>query len=101
MPTAVLEPGLVHYLPIATTALSVMFLIALLRRGRLRAFPSHLRWWAAGILTYGVGTALESVITLFGNSPELTRWWYIAGALLGGYPLGTGSVYLLCRRPVA
>jgi hypothetical protein len=53
------------------------------------------------VFFYGAGTALESAITLFGNTPALTRWWYVAGALLGGYPLGTGSVYLLCRRRTA
>lgn len=95
------SPALVHYLPIGTTALSVAFLVVLLRRHRLTALPPHLLWWALGILAYGAGTALESAITLFGNSAELTRWWYIAGALLGGYPLGTGSVYLLCSRRTA
>ena len=98
---ATVAPAIVHYLPIATTLLSVAFLVALLRRRRLSSLPPHLLWWAIGIVTYGAGTALESSITLFGNSAELTRWWYIAGALLGGYPLGTGSAYLLCGRRVA
>ena len=94
-------PTLLHYLPIATTLLAAVFLAILLRRGHARAFPPHLLWWSAGIAAYGAGTALESAITLFGNSTELTRWWYIAGALLGGYPLGTGSAYLLCKRRAA
>ncbi|MGE0143333.1 MAG: hypothetical protein AB7I19_05655 [Planctomycetota bacterium] len=95
------SPDLIHYLPIATTGLSIAFLVVLLRRGRLRSFPPHLTWWAIGVLFYGVGTAIESVITLWGNSPLLLRAWYVAGALLGGYPLGTGSAYLLCRRRTA
>ncbi len=95
------SPAPVHYLPIATTLVSVAFLAVLVRRGRLRHFPPHLTWWAIGILTFGAGTALEATITLTGNSPALTRWWYVVGALLGGYPLGTGSAYLLCRRRVA
>ena len=33
-----------------------------------------------------------------GNSAELPRWWYWAGAILGGYPLATGSVYLLFKN---
>src|SRR5687768_13991955 len=94
-------PGLVHYFPIATTVLAAAFTYTLLLRGRGRGWPPHLLWWAAGIVTYGAGTALESVITLFGNTTELTRWWYLAGAILGGYPLATGSVYLLCQRRVA
>ena len=32
------------------------------------------------------------MVTLFGNSPALNKAWYIAGALLGGYPLAQGSV---------
>jgi hypothetical protein len=58
-------------------------------------------WWAVGVFFYGLGTAVESTITLHGNSPLLNRVWYWAGAILGGYPLATGSVYLLCRRRTA
>jgi hypothetical protein len=94
-------PGLVHHLPVATTAVAAAFAMNLLQRGGRRGWPPHVAWWAAGILCYGAGTALESAVTLAGNTGELTRWWYLAGAILGGYPLATGSVYLLCRRPVA
>lgn len=99
--TAPTSPDLIHYLPIATTGLSIAFLVVLLQRGRLRNFPPHLSWWAIGVLFYGLGTAIESIITLWGNSPTLFRAWYVAGALLGGYPLGTGSAYLLCKRRTA
>jgi hypothetical protein len=102
-PAALVEaaPELVHYLPIATTAISIAFLITLVARASKRKWAPHLTWWAIGVFTYGVGTALESSITLFGNTADLTRSWYIAGALLGGYPLGTGSAYLLLKRNVA
>jgi hypothetical protein len=95
------EPALIHYLPIVTTALSAVFLVVLLRRWWVRRSGPHLLWWAAGILFYGVGTALESAVTLAGNSAGLTKAWYIAGALLGGYPLAQGSVYLLLSRKTA
>jgi hypothetical protein len=36
----------------------------------------------------------EAWITLFGNTPFLNKAWYVAGAILGGYPLAQGSVYL-------
>ncbi len=88
----------VHYLPIATTLLSIAFVGALLARARTRKWAPHLMWWAIGIFFYGVGTALESTITLFGNTETLNRLWYWAGAILGGYPLATGSVYLLFSR---
>lgn len=90
-----------HYIPIATTALSAGFLAVLIRHYRRRGSGPHLLWWAAGIAAYGLGTALESAITLAGNSVGLTRAWYIAGALLGGYPLAQGTVYLLLRRRTA
>lgn len=88
----------VHYLPIATTAIAVPFTVALLRRYRAKGGGAHLLWWAAGVVCYGLGTALESTITLLGNSAGLTRLWYVAGALLGAYPLAQGSVYLLASR---
>jgi hypothetical protein len=89
-----------HYLPIATTVLAVVFLRVLVRRWRERG-GAHLAWWAFGVFTYGVGTALESTVTLFGNSAELTQAWYIAGAVWGGYPLAQGSVWLLCKPRTA
>ena len=90
----------VHYLPILTTALSALFATSLYRRWRVRRSP-HLWWWAFGITTYGLGTAIESTITLGGNSVLLTKVWYIAGAILGGYPLAQGSLYLSWPRPLA
>lgn len=91
-------PELIHYTPILTTVLSAAFVAGLLARARTRKWPPHLMWWAIGVFFYGVGTALESSITLFGNTEALNRLWYWAGAILGGYPLATGSVYLLLRR---
>jgi hypothetical protein len=89
-----------HYLPILTTVLSALFAGSLYRRWRVRRSP-QLWWWAFGITTYGLGTALESAITLFGNTIALTKVWYIAGALLGGYPLAQGSLYLSWPRRMA
>jgi hypothetical protein len=90
----------VHYVPILTTILSILFAASLYRRYRVRHAP-HLWWWAFGITTYGAGTAIESAITLFGNTVLLTKLWYIAGALLGGYPLAQGSLYLSWPRRTA
>jgi hypothetical protein len=90
----------VHYVPILTTILSALFAASLYRRYRVRHAP-HLWWWAFGITTYGLGTAIESSITLFGNTVALTKLWYIAGALLGGYPLAQGSLYLSWPRKLA
>jgi len=95
------QPELVHYIPIATTALSAIFCTILLRRYLKKGRGTHLLWWAAGVFFYGVGTALEATVTLAGNSVFLNKAWYIAGALLGGYPLAQGTVYLLLRRRTA
>ncbi len=97
----------VHFLPILTTLLSAGFVAALLARASGRRWPPHLLWWAVGVFFYGFGTAIEATITLRyaldwgGNTPTLTRLWYWAGAILGGYPLATGSVYLLLPRRTA
>lgn len=91
----------IHYLPIATTMMAVVFTLVLLRRYRHKGKGAHLLWWATGVFFYGLGTALESAITIFGNSIALNKSWYIAGALLGGYPLAQGTVYLLARRRTA
>jgi len=95
------RPELVHYVPIATTILSAIFCGVLLRRYCQKGTGAHLLWWAGGIACYGLGTATESLVTLMGNSPSLNKAWYIAGALLGGYPLAQGSVYLLLSRRTA
>lgn len=93
--------GLVHYLPIATTFVSIVFATVIFRRYLIRRSGPHLLWWGFGVACYGLGTGLESAITIFGNSVELTKAWYIAGALLGGYPLAQGTVYLLLKRITA
>ncbi len=91
----------VHYLPILTTAISAAFVVVLLQRHRFKGRGAHLLWWVAGVGCYGIGTALESAVTLLGNSVWLTKAWYVAGAILGGYPLAQGTVYLLLQRRTA
>lgn len=95
------QPALVCYVPVVTTVLSAIFCTILLGRYRFKGKGAHLLWWAGGVFCYGLGTAMEGSITLFGNSIALTKAWYIAGALLGGYPLAQGTVYLLLKRRTA
>jgi hypothetical protein len=92
---------LTHYIPIVTTFIALGFSSVILRRYRERRSGPHLLWWGIGILLYGVGTATEASVTLFGWSAPVFRAWYISGALLGGAPLAQGTVYLLMRRPLA
>ena len=85
--------GPVHYLPILTTLSSIFFLFQIGSR-YLERRGTHLLWWAIGVFTYGLGTLFEALITLHGNTVVLNKLWYVAGAILGGYPLAQGSVYL-------
>lgn len=91
----------IHFVPILTTVMAIVFAVAVLRRYRERRTGPHLLWWAAGLFLYGVGTFTEAAVTIFGWSPGLFRAWYISGALLGGAPLAQGTVYLLLPRRVA
>jgi hypothetical protein len=92
--------ALIGYLPLATTLVAVVFALALLSRWRAKR-GAHLLWWALGVACYGLGTALESTITLRGNSVALARAWYAAGAFLGAWPLAQGTASLLFSRRTA
>lgn len=90
----------VHYIPLATTVIALAFCGALTARYRQKG-GAHLLWWAIGAATYAAGTAAEASVTLFGWSETVFRFWYIAGALLGGAPLAQGAVYLHVPRRIA
>jgi hypothetical protein len=91
----------IHFVPIATTIIALIFAVVVFLRYRERRSGPHLLWWAAGILMYGIGTFTEASVTLFGWNETLFRSWYISGALLGGAPLAQGTVYLLLSRRTA
>ncbi|HLK17262.1 MAG TPA: hypothetical protein VKT78_20830 [Fimbriimonadaceae bacterium] len=90
-----------HYLPILTTILSALFCGVLVQAVRTRRSGPHLAWWAVGAFCYGAGTLIESAIALNGNTVELTKAWYVAGALLGGFPLAQGAAFLHVDRRTA
>lgn len=89
------------HLPILTTFCAAFFCWQLFSRYRAKGGGRHLLWWGIGMATYGLGTLTESLTTLLGWDPLVFRFWYIAGAFLGGYPLAQGSIYLLMRRRFA
>jgi hypothetical protein len=95
------EASFVHYLPIGTTLISAVFFAVLIRRYCGKGYGVHLLWWAAGVFCYGLGTLIEATISLTGNTVFLNKAWYIAGAILGGYPLAQGSIYMLLPRRTA
>lgn len=90
----------VHYVPIATSIFATWFGVVLVRRYRERGGLHHL-WWGIGAFAYAAGTITESLTTLFGWHEPVFRAWYISGALLGGFPLAQGTVYLLIDRTKA
>jgi hypothetical protein len=92
--------SLVEYIPIATTLFSIYFLFEIIPHYKSRQ-TKYLLWWTIGVLTFGLGTAAESYNALFGWNNVNLKYWYIVGALLGGFPLAQGSVYLLMNQRFA
>lgn len=90
----------IDYIPILTTLFSIYFLYQIIPHYRMRRTP-YLLWWAIGVLTFGLGTLAESVHAMIGWNQYNLRIWYIVGALLGGFPLAQGSVYLLMSKRMA
>ena len=91
---------LTEYIPIVTTIFAVLFTIEILKHYMVRK-TKYLLWWTIGVLTFGLGTLAESINILFGWNEINLKYWYIVGALLGGFPLAQGSVYLLMKRRFA
>ena len=90
----------IEYLPILTTIFSIYFAREIFIHYSKRK-TKYLLWWTIGVLTFGLGTFAESINALFGWSELNLKYWYIVGALLGGFPLAQGSVYLLMNRKFA
>jgi len=91
---------MLNYIPILTTLFSIFFFINIYRHYRAKS-SSYLLWWTIGVLTFGLGTLTESINATTGWSPLNTRIWYIVGALLGGYPMAQGTIYLLMKKKAA
>jgi hypothetical protein len=91
----------IRYIPIATTLFGVYFLKLLYVHWSRNREAKHILWWMIGVFCYLAGTITESINTLIGFSIINFKTWYISGALLGGAPLAQGTVYLLCKKPLA
>jgi hypothetical protein len=87
----------IEYLPIITTIFSIYFSIEIFKHYKERK-KIYLLWWTIGVITFGLGTFAESINALAGWSEANLKYWYIVGALLGGFPLAQGSVYLLLNK---
>lgn len=92
---------MVNYIPLLTTLFSLYFLVIIGKHYASKPGAMYLLWWCLGVLTFGVGTFTESYHAIAGWNDTNTRWWYITGALLGGFPLAQGTVYLLLNKKLA
>ena len=90
-----------HYIPIFSTIIAFWFASALYRHWRNKPQAKYLMWWTIGVFLFGVGTLTEAINVLVGWSVVNMKAWYIAGALLGAFPLAQGTVYLLLKERTA
>ncbi|GAB5556378.1 MAG: hypothetical protein SchgKO_05910 [Schleiferiaceae bacterium] len=90
----------IAYIPIITTLFAIYFTAEIYKHYKKHP-TQYLLWWTLGVITFGLGTLSESVHALFGWQLFNLKFWYILGALLGGFPLAQGSVYLLMPKKFA
>ena len=93
--------NITHYIPILTTIISFSFTTALYRHWQRKPEAKYLMWWTIGAFCFGIGTLTEAINVLIGWSILNMKAWYIAGALLGAFPLAQGTVYLLLKKKTA
>ena len=91
----------IQKIPILTTVLSGIFFYILYQHWLFKQKPAYLFWWMTGVLCYGLGTLTEAIVGVLGWSEPVFKSWYILGALLGGFPLAQGSVYLIFKKRTA
>lgn len=91
---------IIEYVPIITTIFSIFFVKEIFEHYQNHK-TKYLLWWTIGVLTFGLGTLAESINVIFGWNEINLKYWYIVGALLGGFPLAQGSVYLLMSKKFA
>lgn len=85
-----------HYVPILSTIITLIFAVAVFERYRRRG-GAHLLLWGIGLILYGMGTLTEAVM-LFTFHPLVLKLWYLSGAMLTAAWLGQGTVHLLVRK---
>jgi hypothetical protein len=93
--------NITHYIPILTTIVSFSFTAVLFRHWQRKPEAKYLMWWTIGAFCFGIGTLTEAINVLIGWSVINMKAWYIAGALLGAFPLAQGTVYLLLKKKTA
>lgn len=90
---------IIDFLPIITTILAAVFTREMYMNYKKNQ-NKYFLWWTIGIFTFGLGTLSESINILFGWSAINFKFWYIIGALLGGFTLAQGAVYFLMSEKI-
>ena len=85
------------FLPFASSFISIIFALVVLRRFAQRG-GAHLLLWGIGMVFYAIGGFSEGYFGAFGWSDTVFRLWYLFGAILVAAWLGQGTVYLLAKR---
>jgi hypothetical protein len=89
-----------RYYPIVTTIFAFIIARGIFVDYREQKQP-YVLCWALGVCSFGLAALAASINVLAGWSPANLKFWYIVGALLGGFPLAQGTLYLLASRKVA
>ena len=84
------------WLPAATSALAIVFSLALFDQWRERRQTFQLVW-AVGMLFYGIASGCEAIGAANGWNEALYKTWYLTGALWTAGWLGLGTAFLLGR----
>lgn len=63
--------------------------------------PRYKLWWFVGISCYGLGTLMEGLVMITGWNVFLFKFWYVIGAVVGGWPLAQGVIYQLVKSSTA
>lgn len=92
--------GLNRLLPVGSSLVGLMFVVAILRRFAERG-GAHLLVWGIGMLFFATGSITEALHGLLGWSAVGFRFWYLFGAVLIAAWMGQGTVYLLASRRLA
>ena len=88
------------YYPIVTTIFAFIIAWEIFQHYRERR-QAFLLCWTLGVCSFGLAALAASINVLAGWSPANLKFWYIVGALVGGFPLAQGTLYFLARRKVA
>lgn len=88
------------YYPIVTAIFSFIIAREMFAHYREQKSP-YLLCWTLGVACFGLAALAASINVLAGWSPANLKFWYIVGALVGGFPLAQGTLYFLAPRNVA